>query len=87
MKYTFIPRGVCSRKFEFDLSDDGIVSNVVITGGCPGNTVGLARLAEGRKAEDLIWQLGGIPCGNKQTSCPDQFAKALLEAQETIKKA
>ena len=45
-------------------------------GGCPGNTAGVARLAVGRKATDLIATLKGVPCRNG-TSCPDQFARAL----------
>jgi hypothetical protein len=32
------------------------------------------------KAADVIARLDGIKCGNKPTSCPDQFAKALKEA-------
>ena len=37
---------------------------------------GVARLAIGRKASDLIGVLKGVPCRNG-TSCPDQFARAL----------
>ena len=36
---------------------------------------GVAKLAVGRKASELIPLLEGIPCRNG-TSCPDQFAKA-----------
>ena len=81
MEYTFIPRGVCSRKITFELND-GIVSNVRFAGGCAGNTQGVAALAEGMKAEDLINKLSGIRCGFKLTSCPDQMAKAVKEALE-----
>lgn len=79
MKISYIPSGVCSRKIEFELSDDHIVSGVKFTGGCPGNAIGISRLAEGRKAEELISLLSGVRCGMKPTSCPDQFAKALKE--------
>ena len=79
MEYTFIPKGVCSRKITFELND-GIVSNVRFSGGCAGNTQGVAALAEGMKAEDLIDKLSGIRCGFKLTSCPDQMAKAVKEA-------
>ena len=37
-------------------------------------------MAEGMKAEDVIERLAGIRCGFKNTSCPDQLAKALAEA-------
>ena len=37
---------------------------------------GVARLAVGRKVEDVIAALKGIQCRNG-TSCPDQLARAL----------
>lgn len=77
MKYTV--SGVCSRSVSFDI-EDGIVKNVFFEGGCNGNTQGVAHLAEGRKAEDVIACLRGIRCGRKLTSCPDQFARALEKA-------
>lgn len=79
MEYTFIPKGVCSRKISFEIND-GIVSNVRFAGGCAGNTQGLAALIEGMKAEDVIARLSGIRCGFKRTSCPDQMAEAIREA-------
>jgi uncharacterized protein (TIGR03905 family) len=79
MEYTYTPKGVCSMKIRFEIND-GIVSNVKFTGGCNGNTQGLAKLAEGRKAEEIIAALEGIKCGFKSTSCPDQLAQALKEA-------
>ncbi len=79
MEYTYIPRGVCSRKITFEIND-GIVSNVRFAGGCAGNTQGVAALVEGMKAEDVIERLSGIRCGFKSTSCPDQMACAIKEA-------
>lgn len=79
MEYTYIPRGVCSRKITFEINN-GIVSNVRFAGGCAGNTQGVAALVEGMKAEDVIKRLSGIRCGFKSTSCPDQMAKAISEA-------
>ncbi len=79
-KYTFTPSGVCARQMDFEISDDGIVSNVRITGGCPGNSQGVARLAEGRSAGELVRLLSGIRCGAKPTSCPAQLAKAIEDA-------
>jgi len=76
---SYIPKGVCSQKIEFEIDADGLVRNVRFTRGCSGNTAGLAKLAEGQPAERLIELLDGIPCGYKSTSCPDQFAKALAE--------
>lgn len=79
MQYTYKPSGVCSRKISFDI-EDGKVMNVRFTGGCSGNTQGLAALAEGMTTEEIISRLSGIRCGFKGTSCPDQLAKAVAEA-------
>lgn len=79
MEYKFTPRGVCARGLKFDI-EDGIVKNIRFSGGCSGNTQGVAALAEGMTAEELVARLSGIRCGFKGTSCPDQLAKAVAEA-------
>ncbi len=84
MRYDYRTSGVCSRKVSFDL-DNGIVSNVTFEGGCNGNLKGIAALAEGKNANEVIESLTGIKCGFKATSCPDQFAKALKSALEETK--
>ena len=77
MQYKYIPQGVCSMEMIFDI-ENNIIKSLEIVGGCPGNTVGVSRLVEGRKIE----MLKGIQCGNKGTSCPDQVAEALEEYKE-----
>ena len=42
----YTPEGVCSQKITFDLVD-GYVHHVQFTGGCAGNTKGVAILSEG----------------------------------------
>ena len=79
MAHQYKPRGVCSRRIAFDLTD-GVVRNVSFEGGCSGNTQGIARLVEGMPAEEAIRRLAGIRCGFKPTSCPDQLAIALQTA-------
>ena len=79
MQYKFKPTGVCSMQITFDMEDD-IVSNVKFLGGCAGNTQGVAKLCEGRNVNELIEILEGIKCGYKNTSCPDQLAKAFKSA-------
>ncbi|MBR1999467.1 MAG: TIGR03905 family TSCPD domain-containing protein [Lentisphaeria bacterium] len=79
MKYSATPAGVCSRRMDFEIDENGIVTKVLIVGGCPGNSLGLAKLAEGRKAEDVVALLSGIRCGSKPTSCPDQLARAIAQ--------
>ena len=75
--FTYYPKGVCSRQFDITLSDDGVVESIRITGGCAGNTQGVAALAKGRSAREVIALLRGIDCKGKGTSCPDQLARAL----------
>jgi len=77
MRYT--TQGTCSRFIDFNL-EDGIIKNVVFTGGCNGNLKGIGSLVEGMNAEEAIKRLTGIRCGFKATSCPDQLAKALEAA-------
>ena len=79
MAHQYKPRGVCSRRIAFDLTD-GVVRNVSFEGGCSGNTQGIARLVEGMPAEEVVKRLRGIRCGFKPTSCPDQLAAALEQA-------
>ena len=79
MERSYKTSGVCSRGVSFTI-EDGIVKNVKFAGGCDGNTKGVARLCEGRDAKELVKLLSGIKCGFKNTSCPDQLAKAIEDA-------
>ncbi len=83
MEYRYVPEGVCSFEMIFEI-DNGIIKKLQIIGGCPGNTVGVSRLVENRKIDDVIKMLKGIPCGEKPTSCPDQVARALEEYKEKM---
>lgn len=75
---TYQTHGTCSSAIDIDI-EDGIVKKIQYHGGCSGNTQGVSRLAEGRRVEEVIDLLGGIRCGFKPTSCPDQLATALRE--------
>ena len=79
-QFNYRPKGVCSMQIRFELDDNDVVHNVEFIGGCPGNTVGVATLAEGQNAHALITKLQGIDCRGRGTSCPDQLAKALIQA-------
>lgn len=80
MQHTFVPKGVCSKKIEFTLDDNNIVTDLKFTGGCAGNALGIAALSKGRSAEELSEILKEIRCGFKSTSCPAQLSIALAEA-------
>ena len=78
-KIIIYPQNVCSRMMEVE-HEDGVIKNVVITGGCQGNTRGLSALLIGRKIDDIIPILKGIECRGSRTgktSCPDQLAIGL----------
>ena len=75
----FIPQGVCARRIKITLDAD-TVKEVAFMGGCSGNTQGIAALVADMPVSEVIKRLSGIRCGFKNTSCPDQLAKALAEA-------
>ena len=75
---TYKTHGGCSRSISFDVNNNRL-TQVQFTGGCSGNTQGIARLVEGMDVDDAIRRLEGIQCGPRPTSCPDQLARALKE--------
>lgn len=76
---TYKTQGVCSSQITFDIVDNK-VHNVKFTGGCNGNTQGVAALVEGMDVDEVIKRTEGIRCGFRPTSCPDQLATALKQA-------
>lgn len=81
MTIEYMPRGVCSRKMTIQVEDE-IIRKVQVEGGCSGNLQGISRLVEGMHVEEAISRMEGIRCGWKNTSCPDQMAKALRQYQK-----
>ena len=79
MTIDYMPRGVCSRRFQIDV-EEGVIRSVQVTGGCSGNLQGLSALLRGMKVEEAVARMEGIRCGGKATSCPDQLAQALKKA-------
>jgi len=69
--------GVCAQGIAIQIFD-GIIQDVQFYGGCNGNQKGITALAKGLSIDEVISKLSGIRCGNKDTSCPDQLAKALI---------
>ena len=83
MHYEYEPEGACSRKIIIETDDENnTIKSVRFVGGCPGNTVGVAKLCEGRTIDEVIELLKGTPCGFRGTSCPDQLARALEKMKE-----
>ena len=80
MNIQYKTQGTCSRAIAIELDEEHIIKSVTFSGGCMGNTQGVAALVRGMKAEDAIERLEGIRCGFRPTSCPDQLAQALKSA-------
>lgn len=72
---TYKTRGTCSQAIRYEV-ENGVLTACSFLGGCPGNTQGVARLAVGRPADEVIRLLKGVQCRGG-TSCPDQLARAL----------
>ena len=77
----FRTEGTCSRFIDIE-TEDGVIRNVAFIGGCSGNTQGVSALVKGMKVDEAINKLSGIKCGFKNTSCPDQLAKALMSMRD-----
>ncbi|MDD3409759.1 MAG: TIGR03905 family TSCPD domain-containing protein [Eubacteriales bacterium] len=68
-------RGTCSSAIDLEI-ENGVITACSFTGGCRGNTTGLATMVIGQRAEDVMHRLRGIPCQGS-TSCPDQLSHAI----------
>ena len=85
MKFSYKTRGVCSNTIHFEI-ENNILKNVSYDGGCNGNLQGIGALVEGMDVDEVIRRVKGIRCGYKETSCPDQLAKALEGAKAKMEK-
>ena len=82
--FTYQTSDVCSRSITIVYEGD-TVKKVTFVGGCPGNTLGVSRLVEGRKMDEVIALLGNIVCPGsrtRKTSCPMQLSLALKQIQQ-----
>lgn len=74
--YSFKTSGTCSKEIFFNIKDNKI-ADISYDGGCVGNLLVLGDLLNGMEIDDVIQKLEGVKCKNRDTSCPDQLAKAL----------
>ena len=74
--FTYIPKQVCASEMNLKIKED-MIEDIQINGGCPGSSVGMARLIVGMNVYEALKRLKGVPCGSKNTSCPDQLSLAL----------
>jgi len=85
MYFEYRTKGTCSRAIQFEVEGDTL-KNVNYIGGCHGNLQGIAALVEGMNVDEVIARVKGIRCGMKDTSCPDQLARALEAAKAKLEK-
>ncbi len=85
MKYQYKTKGTCSQRMDIEIDDEGIITNLIVTGGCKGNLAGIMALVKGKKATEIAETLKGIQCGSRGTSCPDQLAICIEEALASTK--
>lgn len=83
--FSYNTQGVCSTNISFEL-DEGKLHNLQFTGGCVGNLKAIAKLVEGRSAQEVANILRGNDCRGKGTSCADQLARAIDKALDSTKK-
>lgn len=81
MEYKYTPQGVCSTQIIVEIENRKI-KNLKVINGCNGNLQGIASLVKGMDIDEVITKLKGIKCGFKNTSCPDQIARALEKLKE-----
>ena len=74
--YEYQTTGTCSQKIQVEL-EGRTINRVQFTGGCSGNTQGVAALVKGMSASEAAKRIEGIQCGGNITSCPDQLSKVL----------
>ena len=75
-KHTYTTKGSCARTIDFEVKA-GKVYNIQFNGGCNGNLKMISKLLEGMTTEEIAEKCGGNLCGNKNTSCAGQLARAM----------
>ncbi|WP_419725737.1 TIGR03905 family TSCPD domain-containing protein [Terrisporobacter petrolearius] len=80
MKIEFQTSGVCCRQITLEVDENNIIKEANFEGGCNGNLSGISKLIVGQNAKEVAARLEGTTCGSKDTSCPDQLSKAIVEA-------
>ena len=92
MHFRFKPEKVCSQQIEFVLTpvlntegdavepNKYVVTHIKFTGGCQGNLSFIPKILTGYRADYLMNLLRGHKCGNRPTSCMNEFSKCLEKA-------
>ena len=81
MHHHYKTHNTCSVAIDFDI-EDGVLHNVLFSGGCNGTLKAIGKLVEGKDPASVAALLRGNTCGRSSTSCADQLAKAIDLAQK-----
>ena len=84
MAYKYKTNGTCSSHIEVEM-EGNVLKECKFIGGYHGNLQGIAALTKGMTYEEIKERVGGIRCGFKNTSCPDQLVKAMEAAMQADK--
>ena len=79
MEYVYKTKMVCSSEIRFEINDH-VITNIRFAGGCPGNLQALSKVLDGWTVSQIEEKLLGNTCGARPTSCADQLAKAVRQA-------
>lgn len=76
----------CSDRITFSIKEDDLtVHDMAVYNGCDGTSKGFTILADTMTIDYCVERMGGIVCeGSNGSSCPDQCAKALVQAKHII---
>ena len=85
MRYTVKPHNVCPTSISFDL-EGNVVKNIAFVRGCNGNLKAISKLVNGMTVEQIESVLRGNTCGNRDTSCADQLARAVRQCYDESQK-
>lgn len=73
-------QGTCSRELSITYDDESKkIVDFEIIGGCNGNLKGIKALIIGLGLKEVHEKFRGLQCGPRETSCPDQIARAIEE--------
>lgn len=75
----YTPTGICAKQIDVEV-EGTTIKDVVIYGGCSGQSQALPALLRGMSVYEAVHRLQGIKCGSKESSCAAEIAKALLKA-------
>ena len=96
MHFKFKTKGVCCNQIEFTLTPvlavEGdkvepncyVVTHIKFTGGCQGNLSFIAKWLTGYNVNYIVSITKNHKCGNRPTSCMNEFCNCLEKAKEIM---